>query len=100
MSRLVTRMSEYYLQHALRNLEMARFTRRYPVVLETLMKQMLSLVHVSAETVAATTARCHTSPWCVVHLLGALYLSVLRRGSQLFNLDMAILVSVLLAVRE
>eukprot|EP00879_Flechtneria_rotunda_P013426 GHRR01014017.1.p1 GENE.GHRR01014017.1~~GHRR01014017.1.p1 ORF type:complete len:601 (+),score=219.05 GHRR01014017.1:188-1990(+) len=31
--------------HALRNLEMARFTRRYPVVLETLMKQMLSLVH-------------------------------------------------------
>ncbi|KAF8063042.1 viaA [Scenedesmus sp. PABB004] len=32
-------------QDALRGLEMARFTRRYPVVLETLMKQMLGLVH-------------------------------------------------------
>lgn len=35
------------LQDALRSLEMARFTRRYPVVLETLMKQMLAMVHVS-----------------------------------------------------
>jgi hypothetical protein len=26
---------------------MPRFTRRYPVVLETLMKQMLDMVHVS-----------------------------------------------------
>lgn len=31
----------------MRSLEMARFTRRYPVVLETLMKQMLAMVHVS-----------------------------------------------------
>ncbi|WIA19969.1 hypothetical protein OEZ85_005847 [Tetradesmus obliquus] len=30
---------------ALRALEMPRFTRRYPVVLETLMKQMLAMVH-------------------------------------------------------
>eukprot|EP00882_Tetradesmus_deserticola_P023420 GHRQ01025486.1.p1 GENE.GHRQ01025486.1~~GHRQ01025486.1.p1 ORF type:complete len:224 (+),score=73.80 GHRQ01025486.1:304-975(+) len=30
---------------ALRTLEMPRFTRRYPVVLETLMKQMLAMVH-------------------------------------------------------
>jgi hypothetical protein len=36
------------LQDALRALEMPRFTRRYPVVLETLMKQMLSMVHVSS----------------------------------------------------
>jgi hypothetical protein len=35
-------------QDALRNLEMPRFTRRYPAVLNTLMKQMLLLVHVSA----------------------------------------------------
>jgi hypothetical protein len=35
-------------QDALRNLEMPRFTRRYPAVLETLMKQMLAMVHVSA----------------------------------------------------
>jgi hypothetical protein len=35
------------VQDALRALEMPRFTRRYPVVLETLMKQMLAMVHVS-----------------------------------------------------
>jgi hypothetical protein len=33
-------------QDALSSLEMARFTRRYPAVLETLMRQMLSLVKV------------------------------------------------------
>ena len=31
-------------QDALSNLEMARFTRRYPVVLEMVMKQMMALV--------------------------------------------------------
>jgi hypothetical protein len=35
-------------QDALSKLEMARFTRRYPAVLETLMKQMLMLVKVGA----------------------------------------------------
>lgn len=35
------------LQDALRALEMPRFTRRYPAILETLMKQMLNMVHVS-----------------------------------------------------
>jgi hypothetical protein len=34
-------------QDALRALEMPRFTRRYPAILETLMKQMLNMVHVS-----------------------------------------------------
>jgi hypothetical protein len=34
------------LQDALRSLEMPRFTRRYPALLETLMKQMLELVKV------------------------------------------------------
>lgn len=38
------------LQDALMNLEMPRFTRRYPVVLETLMKQMLQMVYVSIHT--------------------------------------------------
>lgn len=33
-------------QSALNSLEMARFTRRYPAVLDTLMRQMLALVHV------------------------------------------------------
>jgi hypothetical protein len=37
------------LQDALRNLEMPRFTRRYPAVLNTLIKQMLLLVHVSTQ---------------------------------------------------
>jgi hypothetical protein len=32
---------------ALQQLEMARFTRRYPAVLDTLMRQMLALVFVS-----------------------------------------------------
>jgi hypothetical protein len=36
------------LQDALRALEMPRFTRRYPAILETLMKQMLNMVHVSS----------------------------------------------------
>ena len=36
-----------HAQDALRTLEMPRFTRRYPAVLETLMKQMLNMVHVS-----------------------------------------------------
>lgn len=36
------------MQDALRALEMPRFTRRYPAILETLMKQMLNMVHVSA----------------------------------------------------
>jgi hypothetical protein len=34
-------------QDALRQLEMARFTRRYPAVLDTLLKQMLGMVAVS-----------------------------------------------------
>jgi hypothetical protein len=38
---------DWLLQDALRSLEMPRFTRRYPVVLETLMKQMLNMVYVS-----------------------------------------------------
>jgi hypothetical protein len=33
------------LQEALKELEMPRFTRRYPAVLDTLMRQMLQLVH-------------------------------------------------------
>ncbi|EFJ49849.1 hypothetical protein VOLCADRAFT_120690 [Volvox carteri f. nagariensis] len=38
---------------ALRNLEMPRFTRRYPAVLDTLMKQMLSLAYEFEEKLAA-----------------------------------------------
>jgi len=33
-------------QEALQNLEMPRFARRYPAILNTLMKQMLGLVQV------------------------------------------------------
>jgi hypothetical protein len=44
------------VQDALRALEMPRFTRRYPVVLETLMKQMLAMVHVSGTGVTAGNA--------------------------------------------
>ncbi len=36
-------------QDALRNLEMPRFTRRYPAILNTLIKQMLLLVQVRAD---------------------------------------------------
>ena len=38
------------LQDMLRSLEMPRFTRRYPVVLDTLMRQMLVLVKVRHRT--------------------------------------------------
>jgi hypothetical protein len=44
------------MQDALRALEMPRFTRRYPVVLETLMKQMLSMVHVSTSAAGTDDA--------------------------------------------
>ncbi len=39
-------MHRWALQEALQNLEMPRFTRRYPAILDTLMKQMLGLVQV------------------------------------------------------
>ncbi len=35
------------VQDALKSLEMPRFTRRYPAILDTLMKQMLGLAFVS-----------------------------------------------------
>lgn len=47
------------LQDALRSLEMARFTRRYPVVLETLMKQMLAMVHVRKQQLALPLYKIH-----------------------------------------
>ena len=53
--------------NALNNLGMPRFTRRYPKLLDSLLRQMMQLVHVSPQHKHAH--RHHDTPWVPLQVL-------------------------------